>query len=589
MMVDSIFQEIVYHPETKNLLASWDIKDPAKRKESRNKAIKAIWGDTLGNPEWRGDKIPEVMALIGTAIVVPAGIGATKKVMDASARKIFFKMGTNSKLVARGYFKYRRFSKQWTMARQGFRVLWKGSRITRINPVIFIGTQIIETMIFIHGAEWVTEPLTRFVKNRRGADKIYSSREKLKKALDFDQGFEVVEPLVEELSTEYQNFRETLFLKPMQTFSRHIGFIQKVDSEYTKFAYFYSYLIDGTTDQEFWDQNVGEWHPKGDIKEILEKEKFIEKLFCGKHVDSALKMSLMFHGVPIPFYRAKIKDYGDVQNWTETLSISISPFRVHRLKGACTSDIETIRLRWINNNYYRKVMCPVKKQINGEYKLEEYQTTYAACQIQQQRYRHYVLENSRVARGDLRYNWSPEQFKIFLESTAETVLGILMKQSSYAKEEHVRRYYESVQLEILGALSGQKAVVATSGEVSYRGRQKYVNVMRNDPNWNYENMIDRKYATIPQVVVASYPRSIIKMVDIELDFWLDLADKYPKYEELFIYFYEGTEEALAYANGLKGFNELDIKKRKYTATFAEMFGETNWTEAAKFFQGFVIQ
>ena len=250
----------------------------------------------------------------------------------------------------------------------------KAGRLLRLNPVIALGSYVVETVVFLMWAPIVEDFLVQQWDRAKVTKALIKAENKLgevEKNVCYPE--EYVEERAKGLQKNLDKWRETIMHKANNTKMRHLMEINKIDMQFQKLAMYYTWLVEGADrDSEYYQANELAWHEDFIVHQINETTDFVEEFFCGVNSDDAVMRYVSYHGVGNPVAQSFNYDFDENrtlwqnmqanQTYAQPTGIKLSKPRVLRLPGTCKFDMRTVNGEMINfwtHGRYEDVICPL--------------------------------------------------------------------------------------------------------------------------------------------------------------------------------------------------------------------------------------
>ena len=497
MMAQTVFQDLYYHPLTQELLKNASERDPKLRTKNRKEILNKMWAAVkTDSGRYLIDKIPNVAGLLGAAYLshktmqlMGYGAGKAGKVManfkrSASTGKLLVEISEDLKVTkslqsssARVVFKY-------VNAAKNAKNFKSAARLVRLNPVVAIGSYLIETVVFLMWAPVVED----FFIQQWDQSKIMGDLIKAEKGLSELGQYCFPPNLIKEKTQKFaqglDRWRETIMHKANNTKMRHLTEINKIDEQYQKMAMYYAWLVEGADmDSEFYKANEISWHEDFIIKQINESTDYIEEFFCGKNPEDVVFRTVSYGGIPVPGSKSFDYDYDANRTLWDNMQANMSyekptgivlgQPRVMRIPGLCRSDMRTVKNEPINfwtHGNYEDVICPLDYDVtNKKITWKKNIKAKLHCQLELSWARHHVLESGKLKGEDIR-----EEIMV----NYDIAFGEMMAKVWGQRDLMIMNFENSVRYELLKGLTGQTVEIdeetdraTVSGGVSYTGKQ----------------------------------------------------------------------------------------------------------------------
>lgn len=291
MLVQDFFSEIYHHPLTKQYLAALKRPPSSENTVAQNQLLNELWKLTLGDSKWWLNKVPDLTGLIGAATLSGLKVPVAMKTLDLSEKTLRFVSGAKGEIRAIG--RARTGLRYYQAASMGFKLVWNGSKLVRIHPLVAIGTQVVETVIFLNFAEWISEPAAH-AWHRNGAVQALNQTR-----LDFYYGRsgKTVDDNAQALSKAWDDYRLVYSMDAQTVQARYLTDLQDLESQVTRLMTVAMWVGSGMDPESPLAQG-------GSEDEMQAKANAWEALytfFCGDSVEHAVEPAQSFYGLPVPF------------------------------------------------------------------------------------------------------------------------------------------------------------------------------------------------------------------------------------------------------------------------------------------------
>lgn len=292
MLVQEFFTEIYHHPLTKQYFDSLRRPPSAQNEAQQKKLLNELWKLTLGDRKWWLNKVPDLTGLIGAATLTGLKLPATMKALDLTEKTIQFVRGSSGEIRAIG--RARDGLRYYQTAASGVKLFWNGTKLVRIHPVVMIGTQVVETIIFLKFAEWISEPAAH-AWHKNGAVQALNQ-----KRLDFYYGRpgKTVDENAVALAKAWDDYRLVYTMDAQTVQSRYLAEVSDLTSQITRLSNVAMWVADGMDPYSTFAQGGGD-DPSKDKANPWEA---LYSFFCGPSVEQAIEPAQDFYGLPVPFH-----------------------------------------------------------------------------------------------------------------------------------------------------------------------------------------------------------------------------------------------------------------------------------------------
>jgi hypothetical protein len=504
MMAQTIFQDIAYHPKVRELFRTATITDPVLRKQKRDKVLNELWIDfTQNSGKYLFNKIPNILGLLGSAYVSHKTMQALGSMFTRSSRLVKFVFDPKT---ARTIIRYGAgLVRQRQMIKAGIKLAWKGGRLVRVNPVVAIGSYLVETIVFLVWAPIIEEFLVKHWDRGNALLDISKAKDSLVNAIEQGKETSDIEKEVGKLAKGYDRFRESIISKAEITKMRHLIGIQQMDAKFQKMLMYYEWLIKGMDyNSDLWTLNEQEYHSSHLITSINDSVDNANSFFCGKSPDNAVEREVDVNGIPMP--SSWSYDYSFDANRTyyenmrtnegvfNTTGIVLNPFRVMTVDGLCESDIKRMNGGSMPSSYDQG-MCPLRYHADTESIDWTPHRTYGLfCRVYLSQARQRVLIDGQLKGRNIR-----DQLADKLDEAAGKVMRKIWSQ----RDLMVMRFEKAVRIELATALSGKTVRLSNTDTLTLSGSVDSTSFL-----------------------TGSIPLGMIAHFDYERTVWNEYMDKY---------------------------------------------------------------
>ena len=387
------FPRSLFPSITQELLKNSSERNPELRRKNRKEILNKMWSAVKSDSgKYLIEKIPHVSGLLGAAYLshktmqlMGYGAGKFGKVItrfktDSTTGKVLMEISDDMKKTRSLRASSSRVAFKWVNHLNKAKKYKNATRILRLNPVVALGSYVVETVVFLMWAPIVED----FIVKKWDQSKVRSELKKAKENLKTSEGMCVVPSVLEEkaqrVSSALDKWRETIMHKANNTKMRHLMEINKIDVSYQKLAMYYAWLVEGADlNSEYYQANELSWHEDFIIHQVNESTDAVEDFFCGVSAADAVKRKVSYHGAPYPGAESFDYDYDDNRTlWenmqandmsTQPREIVLSNPRVLRVPGTCDFDMRTITGGEINfwtHGRYEDVICPLDFDMSNQ-------------------------------------------------------------------------------------------------------------------------------------------------------------------------------------------------------------------------------
>ena len=477
MMAQTVFTDIYYHPTVKAYFDTFNIKNEKARNKAKKAAMNAMWKSfTEGSGQYFFDKIPHVAGLLGAAYLSHKTVQLLGKVLNFGGSRVVH-FGHNSKKTASVIRFGKNLKNHYKLAKTGIKYVWNGTKMVRINPVVAIGSYVVETAIFLAWAPVVEDFLVGHWDRNFAINKVIDTKKALSKAVIWQKSDKVLEKAAKEFAHAMDEYRGTILHSANLTKMNYLNAIYKTTEDLNRINFYYGWLIDGMDrEDESFVQNSYKFHKDNIIHEINETSDMAEAFFCGKSPKNAVFRELESHGFPLP--SSYSFDYTPAEGnethfevmeknrptSTYPTGIVVKPFKVIHYNDLCDSDIKDLDGTpvnlWTTGNY-DKVICPVDYDYTN--KIAKWKPTKMHrlyCQLDLQHARAFVLRT-----GMYKGRYVREE----IEETSYDVLGEIYEKVESQRDLIVLKYEKKLRTTLLKALIGKEIIVEDDERVYSQG------------------------------------------------------------------------------------------------------------------------
>ena len=566
MMAQSIFQDIYYHPKVQELFRTMKIQDPTRRTAERKRVLNELWIDfTKNSGKYLFNKIPNVLGLLGAAYVSHKTVQALGHLFTRSSRLVKFVFDPAT---ARTIIKYGAgLVRQRQMIKAGIKLTWRGSRLVRVNPVVAIGSYMVETIIFLIWAPIIEEALVKHWDRANALIEMSRGKSALQEAMDQNKSNTKVSEAAERVTKAYDRFRDSIMSKAEITKMRHLMSIQEVDKEFQKMLLYYEWLIQGMDrESDLYTLNELDFHEAGLINSINEAADYAEGFFCGKSPNDAVERTIDVNGLPVPFswsydysFDANRTYYENSQQnadgWFNTTGIKIKPFKVHHIAGLCTRDLN-------GGSYpgsYQEITCPLRFTEEGGIPRiiwGNHKTYGLFCRVYQSQARTNILRTGMLRGRDIRDQ---------LADSFDEKGGMVMRKIWSQRDLMIMRFEKIVREELIKGLTG-----------------KWVRINSNDTASEYG------WVSRTSILTGGHALGFIPHAEEEMEFWNNLAFDNIPYSGLLLQVREDVKKKRDAAQTLLRYSKTSYRERVREQDFFQEIPRTDWEKIVHSLREYII-
>lgn len=566
MMVQSIFQEIYYHPRVQELFRVNRIENKKERIAERKRVLNLLWKDFIdGSGSYLFNKIPNVLGLVGTAYVahqstrfVGKGLGKSK-----SAVKFVFNKKTSSTIIKYG----KNLAKQRNLARAGIKFVWNGSKFLRIHPVVAVGSVFVETVIFLLWAPVVEGFVVKQWDRSKALGNIKDAEKDLNLVMLNNEHQDIIRLWGRKTIRAFDEFRNTIMHDVQLIKARHTDSIQKVDIELQKTIYYYGWLASGMDRESiFWKDNQLDFHSPDLVGGINQSTGMAEHFFCGDNHLDAVERKIDIGGMVVPFSYEFIHHFDKNKTYYENMldnigtikpiGIELSPFKVYNVVGLCEKELK--QSNWNRRvGPYDKILCPVNYNLRSkriEWKWDIKQGT--VCRIDMQYSRHHILRTGRYKGRNIRDDLNYE---------LDTKLADIMEKVWTQRDIMILRYEKSIRESLLEALSGRDVEIIEHDGISIEGDVEETSFFRR---------------TMPLGLIPNY--------QFEINYWYGKMHRFPKYTKVFMDFMREAQRKKQMAETIFEYTKTPYRFRVRESDFIQNVPKEDWQMIVRDLKSFIM-
>ncbi len=580
MFASDVFSGFAYNPLVEKYYETSKIRDEEARSKLRNEILGELWRTTFGDKNWYKDKVPDLVGLIAaasaTGVLFRYAPGSITKALGSTNNLIKF---VNKGKGLKALIKARRGIQAYEAVTAGLVVVWNGSRIVKMNPIVQIGSQLIHTIVFLKFADLIDEPLRAWWNRDEAADKLadsmdrletflamynvnvaslfnfsrYDDRRKRPPALNGEQFDLQLKEQIKKTQEAWDEYRNALLIKPYMVHGRFIGELGSLDDQLMNRYSYYLWIANGMDpNDEQWVSNQYNWHRddpfiflddkfkpyrltpeevkndgvydlvKRELKQgFLDKEiyKALRDFFCAKlKPEASVIDSIDVHGIPVPFYSRP----------------EIASYKIAQIDGACIYDSENLKVLGAE---YMNEKCTLDAP--GSCKFTRFAITAK------------MGEYDRSKLHKLRQELLEE---IDFTEEVENAMAVLIDKTEPIKNRITEKYDGLIRKELLSSLSGHEVNMVEVDERAADGE-----LFIREPYGNDEFSVDDGYpgaigdpvnifklprnkvtqiefgneGSVKEVGKYKFPAGVIATFKNEYEFWKNLEDKYQTRREYF--------------------------------------------------------
>ena len=212
MTAQSVFTDVYYHQTVQDYFKTFNIKDKRERKKAKKAAMNAMWKSfTEGSGSYLFNKIPHVAGLLGAAYLSHKTVRLLGRALNFGGSRVVH-FGHNSKKTASVIRFGKNLKNHYKLAKTGIKYVWNGSKIVRINPVVAIGSYVVETAIFLAWAPVVEDFLVKHWDRNFAINDVADAREKLWDAIVYQRSNSQIEEKAKRLLTQWMSIEGQSFI-----------------------------------------------------------------------------------------------------------------------------------------------------------------------------------------------------------------------------------------------------------------------------------------------------------------------------------------------------------------------------------------
>jgi hypothetical protein len=319
MLMNDYFSSFWNDPHRKELMATAQIADPARRWSERARIIDELWNDTMTNPDFYYQRIPEVLGLLGAATLTTATIDTALGAVQLTRKTLrLISIGREAGAVVDTA---RAGAETLRLAVTGYRLIKFGAAGTGIGVLVTIGLTVVETVIFMKWNDWIQTPISAFYKETdalnalvRAEYEFNNTMHKLMKDSKLntaDGADSYIKAEIDAYQTAWDNYRGSFMYLAQETQSEYSENLNSYDDQLRKIYAYYLWIVNGMNPgDDTYKANEGTWHivAKDGVyagKPRLEAQKMLKDFVCGSPMEMTIKDSLDWKGFSIPYYREK--------------------------------------------------------------------------------------------------------------------------------------------------------------------------------------------------------------------------------------------------------------------------------------------
>ncbi|MAW06886.1 MAG: hypothetical protein CME61_01245 [Halobacteriovoraceae bacterium] len=566
MMAQSIFHDLFYHPRVQELLRVNRIENKEERITERKKVLNNLWDDFInGSGSYLFNKIPNVLGLLGTAYLSHKTTQIAGKALSKSERLIRF---TTNKKTSNTIINYgKNLKKKKDLTRAGIKFVWNGTKFVRIHPVVAVGTQFVETVVFLLYAPVVEGFVVKQWDLSHSLSSVKDSEKNLRASIQRNDHPEVVKKWSQSLVNSWESFREIILRESSNKKSVYAQKLQDIDIRFQKLFLYYEWLLNGMNyKSEIWKNNPFDFHKLNSADSINEATRYAEHFFCGKNPEDAVTRTTDYLGVPLIFkeeftfhydqnlthFENMLKNYGKKM----PLNIHFSPFQVHYIPGLCESDLK--KSNWNKKiGPYDKILCPVDYRrslnfINWEWNF----TSGTVCRLDMAQSRKHILKTG-VYKG--------KNIKEEIQESLDESFGSILKKVWSQRDLIIFRYEKSIREKLIEALIGRDVDIDKNDNITVSGDVESTAFFRKQ-----------------------MPLGIIPHYEYEINYWTNLLTRYPQYDEVFYELIQIAKRKMKASKDLLTYSKLPYRFRVRKNNFVKEVPKEEWKKIIQSLREFVI-
>lgn len=479
MLAQTVFQDLYYHPLTKELLDNASVRDPDLRIKNRKIILNKMWKTVISDGgSYLIDKIPNVAGLLGAAYLshktmALTGYASSKfgKVLTrftptSSVGKMLITFGEHMGATKSVSVTASKIVLRWADAAIAANRFKKGARLLRLNPYVALAGYAIDTVVFLMWAPVVEDFLVQKWDQSKSKKEIITTNKSLNASILASDEPQIIAEKAKKLAVAFDHYRETIMHKANNTKMRHLMEINKIDKAYDRLMMYYSWLASGADlNNPIYVANEQNWHEDFIINQINESTDHIEALFCGPKPEDSVLRSVSYHGVPMPgthefefefdanrtYYQNTMANMSSEQ----PTGIVLKKPRIMNLYGTCDRDMTTVpkngqvvgeNVNLWTHGRYEDVICPVNSQ-NGIDKiiLKKTKMPRLHCQLTMSWYRSQILKTHQYNGRDITKE---------LSLNLDVNFGILMRKTWGQRDLMIMNFEKAVRTELIEGLTG---------------------------------------------------------------------------------------------------------------------------------------
>lgn len=335
MMAQDLFQEIWKSENFKKYQKTWHEPPGPKRDQDRNDALNALWHESVADPNWWLNKVPDIAGMIGGAFISSLKYPLIQGVSKAADNVIIhvFRDGKQSKAILKvlgdvksagatfgnkyiaannGQRDAKMISGTYKATSVGMRLIWaETGELVAVAPMFAIGATIVETIIFLDISNHVTEQVRGVWDEGRGLIKLNQREADFQAALGNQKlSNQDLRTRAEALHSAWSDFRGTMLIKPEAIHQRHANEFEAFSAQKDDLYAAIDWATSKHLDRKKKDHIASDENVENYWEQDSNADSFIENLFCGPRPKQAVQTAKAVLGVPVPFLgEDKIKPF----------------------------------------------------------------------------------------------------------------------------------------------------------------------------------------------------------------------------------------------------------------------------------------
>ncbi len=477
MMAQSVFTDVYYHQTVQDYFKTFNIKDPKKRKTAKKKAMNAMWKSfTEGSGSYFFNKIPHVAGLLGAAYLSHKTVRLIGRALNfGGSRMVHF--GHNSKKTASVIRFGKNLKNHYKLAKTGIKYVWNGSKIVKINPVVAIGSYVVETAIFLAWAPVIEDFLVGHWDRNFAINHVQETKKRLNEAVVWQKSDKKIEEAAKAYANALDEYRGSILHSANLTKMNYLNAIYKTTEDLNRLNFYYGWLVDGMDrEAEAFVNNSYKFHKENIIHEINETSNMAEKFFCGPGVSNSVFREVEYKGIPMPgsyefdYIPAEGREtHFDVMEKNKPTStyptgIVVKPFMVLKYDGLCDEDMRHLdgsRVNLFTTGNYEKIVCPVDYDYTNKRAIYKKNVTHRLyCQLDQEHVRAHVLRSGF---------YNGEYVREQLEEQSMEIFGRVYEKVESQRDLIVLKYEKKLRHSLLEGLTGKEVEISENDQITISG------------------------------------------------------------------------------------------------------------------------